>query len=163
VHPRVLIRPITPADAAALSEAHSRLSPETVRRRYLAAKPRLSDRELRYLTEVDGIDHVAFVALDPEDERRIVAVARFVRAADEPRSAEAAIVVADELQGQGLGRRMGTVLADSAREHGIDRFTATLLTDNEAAHRLFVAISQRLTHTRAGSVEELVAELPDAA
>jgi RimJ/RimL family protein N-acetyltransferase len=163
VSPGVIIRPIGPADAAALAAAHGRLSPESVRRRYLSPKPRLSARELRYLTDVDGVNHVALVGVSAEEPDRIVAVARFVRSADDPQAAEAAIVIADKLQGQGLGTRLGLALADAARVRGITRFTATLLRDNAAAHALFVRISDRLTTRRDGGIEELVAELPAAA
>jgi RimJ/RimL family protein N-acetyltransferase len=159
----VLIRPIRASDAPLLALAHARLSPETVRRRYLGPKPRLSPRELRYLTDVDGVDHVALVAVGADDPRRLLAVARFVRWPEDPRAAEAAIVVADELQGQGLGRRMGLALADAARTRGIERFTATLLSDNAAAHALFATISDRLTSTRDSGIDELVAELSSAA
>jgi RimJ/RimL family protein N-acetyltransferase len=148
VSAEVTIRPIRPSDASLLAASHARLSDESVRRRYLAPKPTLSRRDLRYLTHVDGIDHVALVAVTAQG---IVGVARFVRSADDPRSAEAAVVVADDLQGQGLGRRLGLALADAARERGIARFTATMLSDNDAAHRLLAWISARMT------------ELPEAA
>lgn len=138
---RVTIRPIRPEDREALVAAHGRLSPESVRRRYLTAKPRLSGRELSYLTEVDGIDHVAYVAVNGAE---IVGVGRWVRLADEPTAAEAAVVVADDHQGQGLGRRLGHALADAARERGIERFTALMLRDNAAAHRVFASLSRRL-------------------
>jgi RimJ/RimL family protein N-acetyltransferase len=160
VSPHVTIREIRPSDAEELAAAHGRLSPESVRRRYLSPKPRLSARELRYLTEVDGVDHVALVAIDGED---ILGVARFVRSTEDPASAEAAIVVSDARQGQGLGRELGLALADAARARGIRRFTATMLRDNVAAHAIFARISERLTSTRDGGVEELVAELPAAA
>jgi protein lysine acetyltransferase len=160
VSPHVIIRPIAPADAPRLNAAHGRLSPETVRRRYLAPKPHLSARDLRYLTEVDGVDHLAFVALQGG---AIVGVARCVRSPEDPREAEAAIVVGDAFQRQGLGRRLGRVLADAARERGIERFTATLLSDNAAAHALFASISERLTSRQEGGIEELIAELPRAA
>ena len=160
VDQRVDIRPIRPEDRKALAAAHDRLSPETVRRRYLTAKPRLTGRDLTYLTEVDGVDHVAYVALDGD---RIVGVARWVRLAGDPTAAEAAVVVADDHQGRGLGRRLGDALADAAREHGIERFTAVMLSENVAAHRLFASISRRLDSRREGGLEELVAELPLAA
>ncbi len=156
---RLLIRPITPGDRSALATAHALLSDETVRRRFLAPKPRLAGRELTYLTEVDGVDHVALVAVAPEAPERILAVARFVRWPDDPQMAEAAIVVGDPLQGQGLGRRLGLALADAARERGIMRFSATLLSDNAAAHALFAAISRRLRSSHAHGVEELIADL----
>jgi GNAT superfamily N-acetyltransferase len=160
VSSHALIREIRPSDAEQLAAAHARLSPETVRRRYLSPKPRLSTSELRYLTVVDGVDHVALVALDGDD---ILGVARFVRSAEDPASAEAAIVIADARQGQGLGRRLGVALADAARARGIRRFTATMLRDNHAAHAIFARISERLTATHDGGVEQLVAELPAAA
>jgi len=156
----VVIRPIRPSDREPLVEAHARLSPETVRRRYLAPKPQLSRRELTYLTEVDGVDHVAYVAVAAG---RIVGVARWVRLEDDPETAEAAVVVADGWQGQGLGRRLGIALADAARERGVRRFSALLLSDNAAAHALFASISRRLDSRRAHGLEELVAELGAAA
>ena len=156
----VTIRPIRPEDREALATAHSRLSPESIRRRYLSAKPRLTERELTYLTEVDGLDHVALVAVA---DGEIVGVGRWVRLPDDPSSAEVAVVVADDLQGQGLGRRLGLALADAAREHGIERFNALLLSDNVAAHQLFASISRRLDSRHEAGLEELVVELPLAA
>ena len=47
----VLIRPIEPADKPRLEEGLRRLSNETIRKRFLAAKPRFSRSELRYLTQ----------------------------------------------------------------------------------------------------------------
>jgi GNAT superfamily N-acetyltransferase len=156
----VVIRPIRPDDRDLLAQAHSRLSPETVRRRYLTYKPRLTERDLSYLTEVDGVDHVALVAVE---DGRIVGVARWVRLPEDPETAEAAIVVADDHQGHGLGRRLGDAMADAARERGVKRFSAVLLSDNVAAHRLFDAMSERLDYRHEGGLEELVAELPAAA
>src|SRR3954471_16942784 len=134
-----LIRPIRPEDREALAMAHGRLSPESVRRRYLSPKPRLSERELTYLTDVDGVDHVGLVAVEDDE---IVGVGRWVRLPEDPTSAEVAVVVTDDRQGQGLGRRLGTALADSAVAGGIERFNATLLSDNVAAHRLFASVSR---------------------
>src|SRR4051794_15778939 len=160
MHGGVSIRPIRPEDREALAAAHTRLSPESIRRRYLAPKPRLTGRELTYLTDVDGVDHVALIALDGDE---LVGVGRWVRLPDDPTTAEAAVVVADDHQGHGLGRRLGVALADAARERGIERFNALLLSDNIAAHRLFASISRRLASRHEAGLEELVVELPLAA
>lgn len=157
--PNVVIRPIRPSDRELLAVGMSHLSAESARRRFLTPKSRLSARELTYLTEVDGRDHVALVAVLADAPGDLVAVGRFVRSIEDPSTAEVAVVVADDVQGMGLGRRLGLMLADEARARGIQRFSATLLSDNVLAHRLFAAISRRLRSHHANGLEELVAEL----
>ena len=161
----VLIRSIRPDDKALLVQGMDHLSPESRRARFLTAKPRLTSAELRYLTELDGLDHYALIAVLADRPDQLAGVARFVRATEDPLAAEAAIVVGDPLQGKGLGRVLGLRLADAARARGVRRFTATMLSDNVAAHRLFRAISLRLDTEHAGGIDELVADLamPDLA
>ncbi len=154
------IRPIRPDDKVALALSHGRLSAESQRRRYLAPKPRLSSADLRYLTEIDGRDHVALVAVTEREPEEIVAVGRFVSLPDREGTAEFAIVVGDAYQGQGLGRALAVALADAARARGVRRFAATVLSDNHAIHRLLQTIGSRLDLTgRSGDVEELLADL----
>jgi RimJ/RimL family protein N-acetyltransferase len=141
---RVAIRPIRPSDRHLLELSRGRFSDESMRRRFMGPKPRLSTTELRYLTEVDGESHVAFVATPLDDLDAIVAVARFVRLAHDPATAEAAIIVADEYQGRGLGKRMAHQLADAARERGVRRFEASMLSDNRAALALMRTLDERL-------------------
>jgi acetyltransferase len=155
----VVLRPIRADDKGRLALAFGRLSPETARRRFLGPKPRLTSAELRYLTEVDGDDHLAVLAVLANRPSIIVGVGRFVRWPDRRDAAEVAIVIGDPWQGQGLGRHLGMVLADLARQHGVRRFTASLLSDNHAAHRLFARISARLHAEHHDGIEELVAEL----
>jgi RimJ/RimL family protein N-acetyltransferase len=162
VLPPLVIRPIRPDDKAALRRGLEHLSPESRHQRFLTPKPRFTSAELRYLTEVDGVDHVALVAVPVDHPDRIVGVARFVRLRDDPEAAEAAVTIADELQGRGLGRELGRRLTDAARARGIRRFTATLLGENVASHRLFEAISERVSARYDGGLEELVAELAAA-
>lgn len=158
----VVIRPIRAADRVGLGESHARLSPESQRSRFLTAKPRLTSTELRYLTEIDGWNHFAIIAVaaSGEHEGEIVAVGRFVRAQNAHESAEFAIVVGDRLQGQGLGTALAVALAEAARVRGIRRFTATALSENVAVHRLLRTIAHHLEPTvTSGGVDELVAEL----
>lgn len=155
-----MLRPIRPDDKARLAACHARLSPESVRRRFLSPKPRLSTTDLRYLTEVDRVDHVALVALPVGAPDQIVAVGRFVRTMHAPDVAEFAIVVADEHQGRGLGGLLAAALADAARERGIRRFSATVLADNGAVRGVLRRISTGLAHARgSGGVDEVLVEL----
>lgn len=156
---RVLIRAIEPRDKAELAAGLSELSDLTVHRRFLSPKSRFTSAELRYLTEVDGHDHAAFVAEVLNDQPgRVGAVARWVRLADDPGAAEAAIVVADVLQGRGLGSLLAGRLAETAAGEGIQRFTATMLSDNRVAQRLMARLSRDLErrHDGAGHAEVTV-------
>ncbi|MEA2389917.1 MAG: hypothetical protein QOK31_26 [Solirubrobacteraceae bacterium] len=154
----VELRPIRPDDKTELASALDRLSPESRRRRFLTAKPRFTSGELRYLTEVDGENHVALVAVTPDGH--IAGVGRFVRLPEAPETAEFAIVVGDAVQGQGLGSALAVALADAARARGVRRFAATALSDNVAVHRLLRTIAGRLEPARrGGGIDEFVAEL----
>jgi RimJ/RimL family protein N-acetyltransferase len=158
---RVLIRPIRPDDKGLLADGLRRLSPESAQRRFLTPKRSFSRAELRYLTEVDGRDHVALVVEYPADPvRRLIAVARFVRLQDDPEAADVAFTVADDWQGRGLASLLGEKLAAEARLLGIRRFTATMASDNVPAHRLMAKLTAHLEqHHAGGGVDELVLDL----
>jgi RimJ/RimL family protein N-acetyltransferase len=157
---RILLRPIEAGDKARLSAALGRLSQETIRRRFLAAKPSFSTSELRYLTEVDGRNHLALAAVLADDPEALVGVARCVRLPDAPDTAEFAIVVGDPFQGRGLGTLLARELASAARAAGIRRFAATMLSDNVAVRRVMATISTHLELERIeGGVREVVVDL----
>ena len=144
-----------------LEDGLRHLSPQSVQRRFLTPKSSFSRSELRYLTEVDGRDHVALVAEYPgEPVRRLIAVGRFVRLHEDPEVAEVAIVVADDWQRRGVGSALSELLAAEARRHGIRRFSATMASDNVAAHRLMQRLTAQLDQHHVGAgVDELVLDL----
>jgi RimJ/RimL family protein N-acetyltransferase len=161
--PEILLRRITPEDKDALVAGLGHLSERSVYQRFLAPKPRLSSSELRYLTEVDFVDHYALVAVLAKSPEVVVGVGRWVRSTESPTDAEIAIIVADDVQGRGVGTQLGRALAEAARARGIERFTASMLPSNQAAHRLFAKISSQLQTVHHQGVDELVAPLTAAA
>ncbi|MBA2421292.1 MAG: GNAT family N-acetyltransferase [Thermoleophilaceae bacterium] len=144
----VRIRPIRPEDKALLSWGLANLSEASVQRRFLSPKPCFTVGELRYLTEVDGHDHVALIAED--ESGSLLAVGRFVRLAEDAAAAELAIAVADPFQGRGVGTLLGQRLADEAARQGVHRFTATMLSENRAAHALMAKLAGRLERRLSG-------------
>ena len=144
---QVWIRPISSADAWRLQDGLKRLSRETIRRRFLSNKTRFSSTELRYLTEVDGVNHIALVAMSAATGR-LAGVARCVRDPEHPDTAEWAIVVGDDLQGQGLGTLLIQALVDDARKVGISRFSATIAGENKAVGRLLNHVTDRFESDR---------------
>jgi GNAT superfamily N-acetyltransferase len=151
----VLIRPIRPEDKTLLAAGMEHLSERSAYQRFLVPKRALSEGELRYLTEVDFVDHVALVATLVEAPDVLVAVGRWIRNRDDPEVAEIAFVVADDLQHRGLGTALAEALADAARERGVRRFVATMLPDNMAAHRLFALVAQERELTQEGTLHEM--------
>jgi GNAT superfamily N-acetyltransferase len=150
----VLIRPIASEDKPLIVEFARRLSPETAFRRFLSPKVRFSDAELAYLTEVDGRDHIAYVAAAG---RALVAVARTVKTA--PDTAELAIVVADGWQGLGLGRALTRHVAQAAAAHGVTRISGTMLAHNRPAFRLMRGLGGFEHDELSHGVREIVTRL----
>lgn len=136
----VVVRPIRPDDKELLRRGFLRLSPESRYRRFFAAKHDLSPAELRYLTEVDGIQHFALGATNADGSEGL-GVARFIQLEGEPGVAEAAIAVADEHQGKGLGSLLFQRLVAAAAERGVERFRCEMLGSNQAMADLVLSLS----------------------
>jgi len=104
---RVTLRWVEPSDKQRLQDGMRLFSPETLYRRFFAPVTELSDSQLRFLTEVDQHDHVAWGVLD-DDHPEIpgLGVARFVRLPDEPTAAQSGRAGADAVVVSG-DKRLG--------------------------------------------------------
>ena len=151
------IRPIEPGDKDALLAAFHRLSEESRYRRFLAPMKNLSSSQLAYLTEVDHHDHEAMVAFDLAGGG-LVGVGRWVREDDGER-AEAAVTVADDWQGRGLGTALTRLLGGRAVEEGIRCFTALLLADNDDMRGLLEAVGHVEVTDREGEAIQVLVPL----
>ena len=144
---RIALRFLEPGDAEELRRGFARLSSRSRYQRFLAGMPELTDEMLRYLTQLDGENHVAIVAttesLDLKSEIGL-GVARFVRLAQTPDVAEAAVTVADDAQGKGIGRILVRALGALALERGIHSFRGVLLAENVGMRRLLEQVGARV-------------------
>lgn len=122
------IRQIETTDKPLVRAFFEELSDRSRRLRFLVPTSDISDEDLEYLTNVDHKRHEAVIALDAE---RLVGVARYVRAPRDRESAEVAVVVVDDRQGQGIGTALLDRLTQRARENGITRYTALVSPDND--------------------------------
>jgi len=153
----VIIRPVEPEDKPLLAQAYARLSPDSRRRRFLAAPNRLTEEDLRYLTEIDHKRHEAMAAIDPETGE-MVGVARYVQVPGDREAAEVAAAVIDDWQGRGVGTQVLVALTDRARENGVRRFTAVVSLDNRPVRATLDQLAG--SSHRSGNEIEYAIELP---
>ena len=158
---RVLIRQVQSGDAPLLADGFARLSATSRWMRFLTPKKELSPAELSFLTDLDHHDHEALGALDHGDGRG-VGVARYVRQADDPWSADVAVTIVNEWQGRGLGTELLARLSDRAREENIRRFTALVAAENEAVAGLLRNSCARLVGRASNTLEYEISLVPAA-
>ena len=131
----VWIRRLRVDDAPRLIGLRGRLSPETVRRRFLRDRPSCDPREAEALADVDQVRRVAFAAVPTRGaDGPIVAVGRYH--VDGGKRADLALVVEDAYQHVGLGRALLSRLIVEARGQRLDAFDGDVLFDNRAVLQL---------------------------
>ncbi len=147
-------RPVRPDDKPLLVAGFGRLSERSRYLRFQSGTEELDDRRLRYLTEVDHVDHVAWGILVGGEP---VAVGRWIRLAD-PARADVAVTVVDAYQRRGIGTVLVELLADSARRRQVEELIFEMLSENQGMIRLL----QRLGGTVVFDGQEAVGTLPAA-
>lgn len=130
----VLVRPIRPEDEPLMVAFHEMLSDRTVYFRYfhvVKLGERVSHDRLTRIRFIDYDRDMALVAQHrPADgPTRILGVGRLTKARGLP-WAEFAIVVTDEMQGQGLGTELLRRLVAIGRDERIARITGDILPEN---------------------------------
>lgn len=153
---RVTLRSVEPGDRDAVADGYRQLSTSAAFERFHTLKPELARATLDFLTEVDHRDHEAIGAVDPAFSRG-VGIARYIRSEAEPTRAEVAVVVLDDWQGLGLGRRLLEAVRDRARDEDVTCLTAEVMSDNERMLGLLRAMGP-VSLDRSGS--ETTAHLP---
>jgi RimJ/RimL family protein N-acetyltransferase len=140
---RVEIRALRPDDRADLLAAVGRTSKPSLYRRFFAAKGGFTEPEIAFFLNIDFINHVALVAvLEDLGGPRIVGGGRYIVV--QPGRAEAAFVVIDQYQGQGIGSALLRHLATLACGAGIAELIAEVLPDNTSMLKVFERSGFRL-------------------
>ncbi len=125
----VPFRLIRSGDVPALQRFHGRLSEKTIYSRFFGSLQELPESKASYFAHVDGVDHLAFVALDPGDPDEIIAVVRYDRVPGSER-AEYSALVEDNWQGHGMGMDLTRQLIGEARDKEVRFFYAMVMGKN---------------------------------
>ncbi len=116
----ITVRPIRPDDKDRLQAAVPHISAENLYRRFFMPVVQLSEQQLRFLTEVDQVHHIAWLAVARDEPGQpLVGVARCVEFEEEPHVSESAILVVDAYQKRGAGVLLLAVLSIAAAHQGI--------------------------------------------
>jgi GNAT superfamily N-acetyltransferase len=148
----VVLRLVRPDDKERFRRGFERMSPHSRYLRFFTPKPALTDEELRYLTEVDQVRHLAIGAstLDGVDG---LGVARLIQLDGEPGASEAAIAVVDDMHGKGLGSLLFMRLVAAARERGVERVRCEVLGSNSSMQQFLQgALPERTVKVDSGVV-----------
>ena len=134
----VAIRPLERCDRPLLDAAIRRLSDDSRYLRFASPKPRITERELDRLVDVDHHAHEALLAIDPLTAHG-VGVVRYVQVSGQAGVVELAATVADGWQGIGLGSALLVRLTQRASDEGHSALHASVL----AVNRRSIAMLRR--------------------
>ena len=132
------LRPIRPEDAEQMQEFIRSLSDESRYMRFVSMMKELTPKMLTRYTYVDYHRELALVAttMVPNPENRglpkeiIIGLAHYLRNSDGV-GAEYALVIGDDWQGRGLGRKLMSTLLEEAKNQGLDYIEGVVLTNNK--------------------------------
>ena len=142
---------LEPGDGDALGAFFSRLSRESLYRRFLSPIDRPEPAQLDRVLHGDAVVEVA--------GGEIVGLANYSRVGDSD-AAELAVVVEDAWQRRGIGTRLLTALGERARDAGIRRFVVVSHADNRGALALIRRLSPEVRPTVSSGVLEAVVTVP---
>jgi len=151
----VLLRPIRPEDEAMESEFINGLSEESSRLRFFSIVKNLPHGDLVRFCNIDYDREMAIVAEVKQGEKsREIGVGRLIAEPDHKRG-EFAVVIADQYQGRGLGRKLLDMLIDIAEDKRLESIYGVILKDN----RTMLALCKEMGFTLTPQEDVMKAEL----
>lgn len=161
----LILRPIRPSDREQLAAGFTRLSTESRSMRFFSALSALNDRQLTYFTDIDYVDHFAWVAgvRTPDNSEYGVGVARYIRTSPGATDAEAAVTVIDDYHRRGIGSILLEALAAVALTNGITTFLLHVRSDNRPMASTMSDLGARPSFSEEAGTLEYRMNLPEVA
>jgi len=136
----VLLRPVKITDEPILKDFFYALSEDSMYKRFFSARKDMPHQRLQDFVAVDWTRKMEILAVLPgKDKETIVGLGQYELNPD-MHMAEAALVVRDTCQGQGIGTELLAYLIYLARRQGLLGFTADVLAENKSMIGLFEAM-----------------------
>lgn len=151
----VLLRPVKITDEPMLKDFFYALSEDSMYKRFFSARKDMPHQRLQDFVAVDWTRKMEILAVLPgKDKETIVGLGQYELNPD-MHMAEAALVVRDTCQGQGIGTELLAYLIYLARRQGLLGFTADVLAENKSMIGLFEAMGFETDKRREEGVYEM--------
>lgn len=139
------LRPLRASDKDYLKEGYGLLSLKSKFQRFFSYQSELSEEQLKFYTETDGQDHVAWGILNVSRLRHIPAgTGRYIKLKNEPGMAEVAITIVDQFHNFGLGSLMVALLNFVASHSDIKKFRYHIHESNKSILKLLQGIGKQV-------------------
>jgi RimJ/RimL family protein N-acetyltransferase len=157
--PYLRVGSVLPESRHKISNGLKDMSSASIRNRFLGSKKEFSEKELKYLTILDGWNHYGIGVEECGGKCRGVAVIRLVRSHQFKGEAEVAITIIDDFQGKGLGSILMNLIILAAHERDIHRLSFSFLPQNEAIQKLIRKVGTPLIGTQTHDFVQLYLNL----
>lgn len=138
------LRPLTLDDEGALRVAISKLSNRSRYLRFFNGAATLPEHVVHRLADVDGVNHVAWAAIDEsQDDKPIIGAVHAQRASEAESFGEFSIALLDDWHARGVSRVLIALLAAESRQAGMEMLKADVLWENKKGRALMAAIGAR--------------------
>jgi len=153
---RVIIRPVRAEDEPSHQEFHQRQSPESIRFRFFQYRRQFTHEDIAQMVQIDYDREMVFIASaekpDNPDESETLGAVRVWTDADNLRC-EFAVMVRDDMKGEGLGQTLMRKMIEYCRSKGTVEMVGDVLPDN----RPMLRIAERLGfHIRYNPEEDIM-------
>lgn len=158
------LKPIVPDDAKYLVYLFEHMGPESRYLRFNQAlidpDPELVWAEARRLAQIDWAKEGAWIAFahHPNEGEVPVAGVRFIRV--DQQTAEASLVVRDDMQNQGIGSELLDFLVEQALAAGVRKIVATIQRSNTPLWHILRNSPFRLEIDSSGGYADVTVHLP---
>lgn len=140
----VRLRPMVPADEGALRHAISQLSNRSRYLRFFNGAATLPDHVVHRLSDVDGVKHIAWVAIDEtKADKPIIGAVHAQRGNETDKRGDFSIGLLDAWHSKGLARLLIALLAADSKKAGFDELIADVLWENKKGRALFGSIGAK--------------------
>jgi RimJ/RimL family protein N-acetyltransferase len=147
---RVRLRLTRPTDLSRIEAFLDRLSPETRRRRFLSATPKLPASLVRHFAFYDPRERMMVAAAMPGNGgEQLIGLADV--ALLDTGLAEIGVVVGDDAQGQGVGKLLSEAVASLALQRGASHLKAEMAHGNVAMMHLMERIGPTIRTVEDGT------------